>query len=234
MSGPFFFGWAGFFIECYNIITTMNHDDARKKLMTKLAREISDPRVLDAMDMVPRHRFVPNSSDDMAYMDIPLPIGQNQTISQPYIVALMTQALKLTGTEKVLELGTGCGYQAAILAELVKKVVTVERIPKLSDHACAVLNQLGYTNIETHIATDELGWPEDAPYDAIMVTAGAPSVPQELVDQLGMNGRMIIPVGSHKDQELLLVTKTKDGTTTKNLGGCRFVPLIGHSAWNSD
>jgi len=211
----------------------MNYDEARKKLIAKLAREITDPRVLDAMELVPRHRFLPNSSDDMAYMDIPLPIGENQTISQPYIVALMTQALELTGTEKVLELGTGCGYQAAILAELAKKVITVERISKLSQHACAVLDDLGYTNIETHIATDVLGWPEDAPYDAIVVTAGAPSVPQELIDQLGMNGRMIIPVGGHRDQELLKVTKTKNGITTKNLGGCRFVPLIGHSAWDS-
>jgi len=211
----------------------MNYDDARKKLMTKLAREIRDPRVLDAMDLVPRHRFVPESDKEMAYMDIPLPIGEGQTISQPYIVALMTQALELTGTEKVLELGTGCGYQAAILAELVKKVVTVERIPKLADHACAVLNQLGYTNIETHLATNVMGWPEDALYDAIMVTAGAPSVPQELVDQLADGGRMIIPVGTHNDQDLIKVTKTKNGIVTKNLGGCRFVPLIGHSAWEN-
>lgn len=212
----------------------MNYDEARKKLIDKLAREISDSRVLDAMELVPRHRFVPGLSLSMAYMDIPLPIGENQTISQPYIVALMTQELELKGTEKVLELGTGCGYQAAILAELAKKVVTVERLSKLSEHACAVLENLGYTNIETHIATDVLGWPEDAPYDAIIVTAGAPSVPQELIDQLAIDGRMIIPVGSHNDQNLIKVTKTKNGIVSKNLGGCRFVPLIGHSAWNSD
>jgi len=213
----------------------MNYDEARKKLIDKLAREINDPRVLDAMELVPRHRFVPSSSLSMVYMDIPLPIGENQTISQPYIVALMTQELELKGTEKVLELGTGCGYQTAILAELAKKVVTVERLPKLSEHACAVLEDLGYTNIETHLAEkDSLGWPQDAPYDVIMVTAGAPNVPQELVDQLAIDGRMIIPVGGHLDQELIKVTKTKNGITTKNLGGCRFVPLIGHSAWDSD
>jgi protein-L-isoaspartate(D-aspartate) O-methyltransferase len=211
----------------------MNYDEARKKLIAKLAREISDPRVLDTMELVPRHRFIPSLHLNMAYMDIPLPIGEGQTISQPYIVALMTQKLELNGTEKVLELGTGCGYQTAILAELAKKVITVERLPNLSDHACAILNQLGYTNIETYIATDVLGWPEDAPYDAIIVTAGAPSVPQELVDQLADGGRMIIPVGSHHDQNLIKATKTKNGITTKNLGGCRFVPLIGHSAWDS-
>ena len=211
----------------------MNHDEARKNLMSKLAREISDPRVLDTMELVPRHRFIPKLNLSMAYMDIPLPIGENQTISQPYIVALMTQELELTGMEKVLELGTGCGYQAAILAELAKKVVTVERLPKLFEHACAVLEDLGYTNIETHLASDILGWPEDAPYDAIMVTAGAPSVPQELVDQLVMGGRMIIPVGGHRDQDLLKVTKTKNGITTKDLGGCRFVPLIGPTAWDN-
>ncbi len=212
----------------------MNHDEARKKLIDKLAREISDRRVLDAMEMVPRHRFVPKINLSMAYMDIPLPIGEGQTISQPYIVALMTQELELKGAEKVLELGTGCGYQAAILAELAKKVITVERLPKLSDRACAVLADLGYTNIETHLAPDMLGWPEEAPYDAIMVTAGAPSVPQELIGQLGVGGRMVIPVGSHHDQDLIKVIKTKNGITTKNLGGCRFVPLIGHSAWDSD
>ena len=212
----------------------MDYNEVRKKLIAKLAREISDPRVLDAMKLVPRHRFVPRLSLSMAYMDIPLPIGEEQTISQPYIVALMTQELKLTGTEKVLELGTGCGYQTAVLAQLAKKVITVERLPALSEHACAVLDDLGYTNIETHLAGEALGWPTDAPYDAIMVTAGAPSIPQELVDQLGTGGRMIIPVGSHNDQDLLKVTKTKNGIITKNLGGCRFVPLIGHSAWNSD
>ena len=212
----------------------MDYDEARKKLIDKLAREISDRRVLDAMEMVPRHRFVPKINLSMAYMDIPLPIGEGQTISQPYIVALMTQELELKGAEKVLELGTGCGYQAAILAELAKKVITVERLPKLSDRACAVLADLGYTNIETHLAPDMLGWPEEAPYDAIMVTAGAPSVPQELIGQLGVGGRMVIPVGSHHDQDLIKVIKTKNGITTKNLGGCRFVPLIGHSAWDSD
>jgi len=216
------------------MFNAMNYDEARKKLIAKIAREISDSCVLDAMEKVPRHRFVSTGTQNMAYMDIPLPIGENQTISQPYIVALMTQELELKGKEKVLELGTGCGYQAAILAELAKKVVTAERLPKLSGPACALLEELGYTNIEIHLAGDVLGWPENAPYDAIMVTAGAPNIPQELVDQLANGGRMTIPVGGHRDQDLLKVTKTKNGITTKNLGGCRFVPLIGQSAWESD
>jgi len=212
----------------------MNYSDARKQLIDKLAREISNSRVLDAIELVPRHRFVPKLSLNMAYMDIPLPIGDGQTISQPYIVALMTQELELTGTEKVLEVGTGCGYQAAILAELAKNVVTVERISSLSENACVVLGDLGYTNIETHIAGDTLGLPDEAPFDAIMVTAAAPNVPQGLIDQLAEGGRMVIPVGSRWDQDLLKVTKTKNGIITKNLGGCRFVPLIGHGAWDSD
>ncbi len=212
----------------------MNYNDARKKLIDKLAREISDPQVLYGMELVPRHRFVPRPSLGMAYMDIPLPIGEGQTISQPYIVALMTQELELTGTEKVLELGTGCGYQTAILAELAKKVITVERLSDLSEKACTVFNELGYTNIEAHIVGDKLGWPDDAPYDAIMVTAGAPSVPQELVDQLATGGRMIIPIGTRVAQDLRKITKTKDEIIIKNLGGCRFVPLIGQSAWDSD
>jgi protein-L-isoaspartate(D-aspartate) O-methyltransferase len=212
----------------------MNYSDARKQLIDKLAREISNSRVLDAIELVPRHRFVPKLSLNMAYMDIPLPIGDGQTISQPYIVALMTQELELTGTEKVLEVGTGCGYQAAILAELAKNVVTVERLSSLSENACAVLDDLGYTNIETHIAGDTLGFPDEAPFDAIMVTAAAPNVPQELIDQLAEGGRMVIPVGSRWDQDLLKVTKTKNGIITNNLGGCRFVPLIGRGAWDGD
>ncbi len=212
----------------------MNYDEARKKLIAKIGTEIKDRRVLDVMGMVPRHLFIPNSSRNMAYMDIPLPIGEGQTISQPYIVALMTQELELVGTEKVLEVGTGCGYQAAILAELADIVVTVERLPGLSEHACALLAELGYSNVECYIAGNVLGWPESAPYDAIMVTAGAPCVPLELVDQLGTDGKMIIPVGSHYDQNLLKVSKTKRDIVTKNLGGCRFVPLIGHGAWDSD
>ncbi|MBT3363869.1 MAG: protein-L-isoaspartate(D-aspartate) O-methyltransferase [Chloroflexi bacterium] len=210
----------------------MDYDDARIRLIDKLKREITDARVLDAMARVPRHLFVPEAELSRAYMDIPLPIGQDQTISQPYIVALMTQALELKGTETVLEVGSGCGYQAAILAELAEKVITVERLPSLSEKACAVLNDLGYTNIERHIASEELGWPSDAPYDAIIVTAGAPCVPQELIDQLGDYGRIVIPVGTRYEQELLKLTKTKDGTTTKGMGGCRFVPLIGPNAWD--
>jgi protein-L-isoaspartate(D-aspartate) O-methyltransferase len=220
------------FYACYNIYETMTYDNARKALLDKLKREIIDPRVLDAIARVPRHRFVPETELSRSYMDIPLPIGEDQTISQPYIVALMTQALALAGTEKVLELGTGCGYQAAILAELAHKIVTVERLPSLSDLACALLDELGYTNIERHITNDVLGWPSDVPYDAIIVTAGAPRVPTELIDQLATDGRMVIPVGTRYEQELLKLTKTKDGVITKSLGGCRFVPLIGKGAWD--
>jgi protein-L-isoaspartate(D-aspartate) O-methyltransferase len=157
-----------------------------------------------------------------------------QTISQPYIVALMTEALELTGEQKVLEVGTGSGYQTAILCELASHVVSVERHQPLLDKARQRLDQMGYTNVELHMAGDALGWEQGAPYDGIIVTAGAPNVPRELVEQLAMGGRMVIPVGGPFDQDLLRVTKHPDGITTSNLGGCRFVPLIGESAWSSD
>lgn len=209
----------------------MEPEEARDKLIQQLRREVADKRVLNAMNRVPRHLFVPGSSIETAYRDIPLPIGEGQTISQPFIIALMTQALELTGKEKVLEIGTGCGYQAAILAELSRRVISVERLPKLSERARLTLDQLGYTNIETHLAGESIGWPEDAPYDAIIVTAGAPQIPHDLLTQLGDNGRMIIPVGSRHQQDLIKIVKFKDKTITKNLGACRFVPLIGEDAW---
>jgi protein-L-isoaspartate(D-aspartate) O-methyltransferase len=204
---------------------------ARQSLLNSLNREIADNRVVDAMRRVPREAFVPQEQYHAAYEDRPLSIGFGQTISQPFIVALMVQALELRGDEKVLELGTGSGYEAAILAELAPKVVTVECIPKLAEAARQVLDKLGYSNIEVHVAGRTLGWPEGAPYDAIIVSAGAPTVPQALVEQLTWNGRLVIPVGSRWQQELLRVTKLKKRNEVENLGGCYFVPLIGKGAW---
>jgi protein-L-isoaspartate(D-aspartate) O-methyltransferase len=204
---------------------------ARQSLLNSLNREIADKRVVDAMRHVPREAFVPQEQYHAAYDDRPLSIGFGQTISQPFIVALMVQALELRGDEKVLELGTGSGYEAAILAELAQKVVTVECIPELAELAKQVLDKLGYSNIEVHVASRTLGWPEGAPYDAIIVSAGAPTVPQALVEQLTWNGRLVIPVGSRWQQELLRVTKLRKGNEIKNLGGCYFVPLIGEGAW---
>jgi protein-L-isoaspartate(D-aspartate) O-methyltransferase len=211
----------------------MDYEAARARLIRQLSTEIKDKRVLAAMSRIPRELFVPEENRHLAYEDRPLPIGWEQTISQPYIIALMTEALELIGDEKVLEIGTGSGYQAAILAELVLEVVTVERVPSLAKTARTVLNHLGYHNIEIHLAEETLGWKRGAPYNAIMVTAGAPSVPDDLVSQLVIGGRMIIPVGSRYMQELCKVTRRKDRNVIKNLGGCRFVSLIGKNAWEN-
>lgn len=204
---------------------------ARQSLFSSLDREIADSRVIEAMRRVPREEFVPQEQYYAAYDDRPLSIGFGQTISQPFIVALMVQALGLRGDEKVLELGTGSGYEAAILAELAQKVVTVEYIRELAESAREVLDKLGYSNIEVHVASKTLGWLEGAPYDAIIVSAGAPRVPQVLLEQLNWNGRLVIPVGSRWQQELLRVTKLRKGNHIENLGGCYFVPLIGEGAW---
>jgi protein-L-isoaspartate(D-aspartate) O-methyltransferase len=204
---------------------------ARANLLRHLDHEIADKRVIQAMKRVRREVFVSSEQYHVAYGDHPLSIGFGQTISQPFIVALMVQALELRGTEKVLELGTGSGYEAAILAELAERVVSVEHIPELAESARQVLDRLGYSNIEVHVAGKTLGWPEGAPYDAIIVSAGAPSVPQVLVEQLNYGGRLVIPVGSRWQQELLRVTRLRKGNTTENLGGCYFVPLIGEGAW---
>jgi protein-L-isoaspartate(D-aspartate) O-methyltransferase len=175
---------------------------------------------------VPRHHFVSPDLVRYAYDDRPLPIGYGQTISQPTMVAMMTQALRLQGDEKALEVGTGSGYQAAILSRLVHEVVTVERIPELATQAEKVLRDLGYENVRVHVAKDVLGWPEEAPYDAIVVTAGAREVPSSLIDQLAMNGRLAVPVGGRRLQQLVRATKTDRGVTLERLGECRFVPLI--------
>ena len=209
----------------------MDFEAARARLIECLGTEIKDKRVLAALARVPRERFVPPSSQHLAYEDRPLPIGFEQTISQPFIIALMTEALELTGNEKVLEVGTGSGYQTAILAELARLVITVERLPALTEAAGRVLDSLGYTNIEIHPAEETLGWQRGAPYDAIIVTAGAPRVPEDLLAQLAIGGRLVIPIGSRYIQELCKVTRQRKKNVIRNLGGCRFVSLIGKGAW---
>ena len=206
---------------------------ARTELIKQLGTEIKDKRVLAAMARIPREQFVPEENRYLAYEDGPLPIGWEQTISQPYIIALMTEALELKGNEKVLEIGTGSGYQTAILAELAGEVISVERVPALADSARKVLNSLGYKNFDIYIAKETLGWPEKAPYNAIMVTAAAPNIPDDLVTQLAAGGRMVIPAGSRYVQELYKVTRRKDKNRIQKLGGCRFVSLIGKGAWES-
>lgn len=208
-------------------------EDARQKMIEEqlIKRGIQNPRVLQAMGKVPRHLFVDKSLADKAYEDTPLPIGFSQTISQPYMVAIMTELLDLKGEEKVLEVGTGSGYQAAVLAELCRLVISIERHAELAEQAQKKLQELGYTNIEIKVGDGTLGWPEQAPYDGIVVTAGAPEIPPELIKQLVEGGRMTIPVGDVTHQELLLVTKHKEGYNSKAICGCIFVPLIGKEGW---
>jgi len=212
----------------------MDFEAARASLIEHLSIEIRDERVLVAMARVPRERFLPPEEQYLAYEDRPLPIGFDQTISQPFIIALMTEALELTGNEKVLEVGTGSGYQAAILAELARLVITTERLPTLAESARRVLDGLGYTNIVVHLAEETLGWQREAPYDAIIVTAGAPRVPADLLAQLAIGGRLVIPVGSRYVQELYKITKRRTKELVENLGGCRFVSLIGKDAWEEE
>ncbi len=209
----------------------MDYDIARARLINQLAVEIQDKRVLAAISRVPRELFVPAALASSAYDNVPLPIGANQTISQPYIVALMTASLDLNTQKKVLEIGTGSGYQTAVLAELAGKVITTERIPELLHKAETLLTRLGYKNIETHPAGETLGWQDGAPYDAIITTAGAPNIPEILVQQLAAEGRLVIPVGSRYDQELHLIIKHPERIEDIDLGGCRFVSLIGKDAW---
>ena len=212
----------------------MDFEAARAGLIEHLGSENKDERVLAAMARIPRECFVPPDERHLAYEDGPLPIGLDQTISQPFIVALMTQALEFTGTEKVLEIGTGSGYQTAILAELARLVITIERLAPLAERAKKVLDSLGYTNIVLHLAGETLGWSDDAPYDAIIATAGAPRVPPDLLAQLAIGGRMVIPVGSRYTQEIYKITRKSRRNTVQNLGGCRFVSLIGNGAWEEE
>ena len=195
------------------------------------ARGITDARVLAAMRAVPRHAFVADRFHDEAYEDHPLPVGEGQTISQPYIVALMTSHLELTGSEKVLEIGTGSGYQAAILARLVKEVHTVERIPELAASAQDSLKKLGIKNVIVHTGDGSLGWQEAAPYDRIIVTAAAPAVPAELTGQLKVGGKLIIPVGERWSQMLEEWERTETGLEKRDVLPVVFVPLLGKKGW---
>jgi len=194
-------------------------------------RGITDAAVLAAMAAVPRHEFVPEELRSSAYEDVPLPIGGGQTISQPYIVAAMTAALHLQPGDRVLEIGAGCGYQAAVLSCLAKEVFTIERRPELASSASAKLARLGYASAHVHCGDGTLGLPELAPFDAILVAAAAPAVPKPLLAQLAEGGRMILPVGDTQHQELRLIEKRGDAFPTRMLEGCRFVPLVGYHGW---
>lgn len=194
-------------------------------------RGVTDPAVLAAMLAVPRHEFLAEEIRSNAYEDAPLPIGGGQTISQPYIVAAMTAALHLRASDRVLEIGTGCGYQAAVLACLAKDVFTIERRPELASSASARLARLGYSNAHVHCGDGTLGLPEFAPFDAILVAAAAPAIPKPLLAQLAEGGRMIVPVGDAEHQELQLIEKHGNAFPTKMLEGCRFVPLVGYHGW---
>ena len=208
-------------------------ETAHRKMISELESRIKDTRVLDAFARTPRETFVPLAPREFVYGDHPLPIGFSQTVSQPYIVALMLQALSLKGDETVLEVGTGSGYQAALLAQLAARVVTVERVPELARDARKRLDILRFSNVRVETVKDVLGYPDLAPYDAIVVSAAAPRVPDALVDQLVVGGKMVIPVGGREEQELKLVERRKRKPKIKNLALCRFVPLIGDEAWPS-
>lgn len=198
------------------------------------SRAVCDPRVLKAMETIPRHLFVDEGLIDQAYSDNPLPIGEKQTISQPYIVALMTEALELKGRERVLEIGTGSGYQTAILAQLADRVFSIERVATLASKARKILDQLNCYNVAIRVGDGSYGWKEEAPFDAIITTAAAPGIPQYLLEQLAPGGRMVVPAGSRDIQTLYKLTRSTenpDEIKTVDLGGCRFVSLIGESGW---
>lgn len=206
----------------------------RKEMVEKqiIARGVTDPLVIDAMSKVPRHLFVSEALVDSAYGDFPLPIGEGQTISQPYIIAEMTACLSLKGHERVLEIGTGSGYQAAILAQIVYKVYTIERNNHLFLQTRKLFDTLKYHNIVTRYSDGTQGWKQESPFDAIIVTAGGQKIPEPLIEQLAVGGKLIMPVGGSFSQELILVTKTENKVTSENLGACRFVKLIGQHGWN--
>jgi protein-L-isoaspartate(D-aspartate) O-methyltransferase len=209
---------------------------ARLKMVEEqiTSRGIKEAKIITAMKKIPRHLFVEEALQSQAYTDHPLPIGEKQTISQPYMAALMTEALLLTGKEKVLEIGTGSGYQTTILAELCEKVFSIERIRPLAIRARKLLYELGYFNVEIKIFDGTFGWVEESPFDAILVTAGSPDIPQPLIDQLTTGGRLVIPVGDAFVQDLFRVTRTETGVKKEDLGGCRFVKLIGKYGWEAE
>jgi len=215
----------------------MDNEYAGKRqqmVRTLIAQGIKDPRVLEAFMKVPRHLFLDEALRPQAYDDYPLPIGEKQTISQPYMVALMTQALALKGTENVLEIGTGSGYQTAILAELADRVFTIERVPALAKRARRTLDLLRCTNVVARIGDGTLGWPEESPFGAIIVTAAAQDAPDPLLKQLEIGGKLIMPIGDEHVQDLILYVKDgEDRYHEQSYGGCRFVKLIGEHGWTS-
>ena len=218
--------------------TSKEHDYTSARLVmvrSQLQRRgITDAQVLQAMREVPRHLFVPPEWRHEAYSDRPLPIGDDQTISQPYMVAIMTQSLALQGHEHVLEIGTGSGYQAAVLSRLAAHVSSIEYFADLADSARALLQRLGYTNVEVIVGDGGLGLPAHAPYDGIIVAAAAPHVPQPLLAQLAEGGRLVIPVGSATSQELVIITRRGDDYAQERSVPCRFVPLLGEEGWAGD
>jgi protein-L-isoaspartate(D-aspartate) O-methyltransferase len=218
-------------------VTDRFHKHRMKMVETQIrARGISDLRVLKAMEKIPRHLFVDEGLVDQAYNDNPLPIERRQTISQPYMVALMTASMALTGRDKVLEIGTGSGYQTAILAELAEQVFSVERIATLATCARKILDSLNYYNVATRVGDGTYGWRQESPFDAIVVTAGAPRVPVLLIEQLAVGGRLVIPVGNRDSQTLLRLTRVSadpEDLKQEDLGGCRFVDLIGEHGWGN-
>ncbi len=207
----------------------MDYTILKKRMVEEqlIPRGINDPRVLDAFQKVERHKFIPKDLASNAYADFPVPIGNGQTISQPYIVALMTECLNLTGEEKVLEIGTGSGYQTAILAELSKEVYSVERFENLAKNAQDLLNELGYANIKVKVGDGTLGWPEAAPFDRIIITAASARIPLPLTQQLKANGKLIMPLGESFSQVLTLFEKKEDKLESTQICGCVFVPLVG-------
>ena len=209
---------------------------ARKRMVDEqiASRGIKDVHVLHAMSKVPRHRFVEEALQGQAYNDYPLPIGEKQTISQPYMVALMTEALELKGDERVLEIGTGSGYQAAILSELAEWVYSIERIRSLANRARKLFDELDIYNVEIKVSDGTHGWKEKAPFHAITVTAGAPEIPQPLLDQLDLGGRLVVPIGDAFSQTLVRVIRTEEGFKREDLGGCHFVKLIGKHGWQEE
>ena len=217
-------------------MTSADHLDIHRERMVEeqlIPRGIHDPATLEAMRTVPRHIFVDDAMYSCAYGDHPLPIGSGQTISQPYIVALMTQALGLTGNERVLEIGTGSGYQAAILSRICQKVYTIERIDSLLVRARKIFDRLHYHNIVSRIDDGTEGWPSEAPFEGIIVTAGGPKIPEPLLDQLSDPGRMVIPVGDQYVQELQLAEKKEGALSIRTIEQVRFVNLIGQHGWSS-
>ncbi len=214
----------------------MEYKELRRRMVEEqlICRGIKDSKVLNAFYKIERHKFVPENLKGSAYSDFPLPVGEGQTISQPYIVALMTEFINLTGEEKVLEIGTGSGYQAAILAELAKNVYTIERFDSLAIQAKKTFEGFGYSNINVRIGDGTIGWPEESPFDRIIITAATPNIPTPLIEQLKENGKLILPLEGNLGQILTLIQKKKGRIETSEICGCVFVPLVGKYALRSN